>query len=102
MSIKSKCKNKSQCRYNYYKSFGWLGRIAYRLRGDKQIRKYLSTGKYKRVTSDVPYQLSEDVDLYVVDQFISSTIKRSRVKMKPDGCLCISKSEYSKYGIESC
>lgn len=100
MNIKSKCKNKSQCRYNHYKSFGWLGRIAYRLRGDRQIRKYLASGKYKREYGNTPYKLVEDRDFYVVDQFISSTIKRSRIKMKPDGCLCISKSEYSKYGIE--
>lgn len=100
MNIKSKCKTKSQCRYNHYKSFGWLGRIAYRLRGDKQIRKFLSTGKYMKVYGKTPYKLVEDRDFYVVDQFISSTIKRSRVKMKPDGCIYIPKSEYGAYGIE--
>ena len=35
----------------------------------------------------------------MVGQFITSTIKRSRIKMKPHGCRLVHKYKYEKHGI---
>lgn len=86
MNVKKKSKLKSAGRMRHYKSFGWLGHIAYRLRGDNVIRHYLSTGKYIQTTGEI-YELIPGFE--VQDLFISSTVKRSRVKDIPDGCVCL-------------
>lgn len=86
MKVKKKAKLKSSGRIQYYKTFGWLGTIAYRLRGDLVIRKFLETGKYVRTEGEA-YLLMER--LWVRDLFITSKVKRSRVKNIPDGCRCL-------------
>lgn len=86
MKIKKKCKLKSTGRLKHFKSFGWLGMVAYRLRGDRTIRHHLETGKYVQTRGEI-YELIPGLE--VQDLFISSTVKRSRVKNIPDGCICL-------------
>lgn len=93
MKVKKSCKLKSAGRIKHYKAFGWLGPLAYRLRGDSVIRKFLETGKYVR-TEGEPYLLVDR--LWVRDLFITSKVKRSRIKNIPDGCVCLSESERSQ------
>lgn len=95
MKVKKASKLKSAGRIKYYKTFGWLGHVAYRLRGDSVIRKYLETGKYVQTYGEV-YELIPGHKLLVKDIFISSTVKRSRVKNKRDGCICVFDHEQSE------
>lgn len=90
MKVKKQSKLKSEGRIRYYKSFGWLGHVAYRLRGDSTIRHYLKTGKYIQTTGKI-YELLPGFE--VQELFISSTVKRSRVKNIPDGCLCLPRNK---------
>lgn len=86
MNNKKRAKLKSLGRYKYYKSFGWLGVIAYRLRGDATLRKYLASGKYVQKVGGVPYELSGIPGFWVRDLFISSVVRKSRVKNIYNGC----------------
>lgn len=90
MKIKKQSKNKSAGRFKHYKSYGWLASVVYRLRGDNVIRHYLKTGKYIQTMGE-PYELIPGFE--VQDLFIKSTVKRSRVKNIPDGCLCLPRGE---------
>ncbi|XKX17413.1 hypothetical protein MVUOKPPV_CDS0016 [Klebsiella phage phi1_175008] len=91
MNVKKKSKIKSLGRYKHYKSFGWLARVAYRLRGDKTIRHYLATGKYVRTESAEAYELVPGSGMLFKDLFISSKVRRSRVKNIPDGARYVGK-----------
>lgn len=93
MNNRKRAKLKSAGRYAHYKSFGWLARVAYRLRGDKAIRKFVASGKYVREMGATPYQLIEGHDMWVMDVFISSTVRKSRVKNIRDGCQYITKDQ---------
>lgn len=83
MNTKKRCKLKSQGRYSHYKKFGWLAKIAYRLRGDKTIRHYLKTGKYIQIEAPEPYELVPG--MWFKDLFITSKVRKSRIKNIPDG-----------------
>lgn len=83
MNTKKRCKLKSQGRYNHYKKFGWLAKIAYRLRGDKTIHHYLKTGKYIQIESLEAYELVPRA--WFKDLFVTSKVRKSRVKNIPDG-----------------
>lgn len=88
MNVRKQSKLKSAGRIRHYKRFGWLGPIAYRLRGDNTIRHYLKTGKYIQTRGET-YELIPGFGMYVQDLLISSTVKRSRVKNMPDGCVVV-------------
>lgn len=92
MKIKKLCKNKSEGRYQHYKSYGWLARIVYRLRGEDQIQHYLNTGKYIKTYGE-PYMFLERVQLMVRDIYISSPVKRSRIKNIHWGCETVSRGD---------
>lgn len=92
MNVKKRCKLKSTNRLKHYQSFGWLKSVVYRLRNDKIIRHYLKTGKYVKITSEVAYELFPGRGLWVKDLFITSKVKRSRIKNIPNGCVCVGRN----------
>ncbi|UYL04667.1 hypothetical protein EBOKLHFM_00047 [Klebsiella phage KP13-26] len=92
MNVKKQSKIKSLGRYKHYKSFGWLARVVYRLRGDKTIRHYLATGKYVRTESEEAYELVPGSGMLFKDLFITSKVRRSRVKNVPDGARFVGKT----------
>lgn len=92
MNVKKRCKLKSANRLRHYQSFGWLKSVVYRLRNDKIIRHYLKTGKYVRITSGSAYELFPGGGCCVKDLFITSKVKRSRIKNIPDGCVYVGRN----------
>lgn len=93
MNNKKRSKLKSAVRYKYYKSFGWLGRLAYRMRGDQVIRKFIASGKYVRELGGAPYEFIEGHNFWMMDLFISSKVRKSRVKNIPYGCQHITQDQ---------
>lgn len=92
MNMKKRSKLKSAAHYNHYKKFGWMAIIASRLNrlgADAAARRYLKSGKYVEHEVSAPYELMEGSGLWVVDICISSTVKKSRVKNIPTGCICV-------------
>lgn len=90
MKIKKQSKKKSAGRFKHYKSYGWLASVVYRLRGDSVVLHYLKTGKYIQ-TMGKPYELIPGFK--VQDLFITSKVKRSRVKNIRDGCVFLPRDE---------
>lgn len=84
MKIKKQSKKKSAGRFKHYKSYGPWRQIVYRLRGNKILQHYLKTGKYIERMGE-PYELIPGFK--VQDLFITSTVKRSRVKNIRNGCM---------------